>query len=101
MYDHNLRTQAEALVKEGFIQETQVDDVVDALRKNVWMDRIAHVWCIEDVRDVAEVLGVELSEAGQREILHRLHTNFDAMVGINQYVIETNIRLFVLEGDDE
>ncbi len=45
-------------------------------------------WHIEDVMQVAEQMGIEITEADAEWVLNDLADNFDANIGINWDVIE-------------
>ncbi len=45
-------------------------------------------WHIEDVMQVAEQMGIEISEEDAEWVLNDLADNFDANIGINWDVIE-------------
>lgn len=52
-------------------------------------------WCVDDVIGKAEDMGYELSEKDANEILDGIGRTMDAEVGINWYVIESNIDEFI------
>ena len=97
MHEHVLYQQINLLKRHGIVQEEQVDEAVRILKGKYWHSKIADIWNTDDIQEVAETLEVEITEDGAREILLRLQDNFDSEVGITHFVIETNIRQYVLE----
>lgn len=60
-------------------------------------DFITVEWRVDDVRDRAGALGLELSLDEQRQVLQRIERGHDATIGICWDVIDTHIENFVRE----
>lgn len=66
-------------------------------KSNPLPDFITVEWRVDDVRERAGVLGVELSLDEQRQVLQRVDRHHDANIGICWDVIDNHIDDFVIE----
>ena len=90
MHDYILKEMANNLETAGLLAptvgaEVSIDKVVDCLGKS-WKDRMAVVWCIEDVLVCAKCLHADepwMSEDEAREILQSLSQNHDCNHGVS------------------
>jgi hypothetical protein len=57
-------------------------------------------WHIEDVMEVAENMGIEITEADAEWVLNDVADNFDANIGINWDVIEMALQNYGEEAND-
>jgi hypothetical protein len=57
-------------------------------------------WHIEDVMEVAENMGIEISEEDAEWVLNDVADNFDANIGINWDVIEMALQNYGEEAND-
>ena len=64
-------------------------------------DFITVEWRVDDVRDRAGVLGVDLSLDEQRQVLQRIERGHDATIGICWDVVDTHIENFVRERSED
>jgi hypothetical protein len=50
------------------------------------------IWCVDDVREQAEEMGINLSREKAEEIVERIDQKHDATIGINWDVINFHIQ---------
>lgn len=91
MYDHHIQDMANQLVCDGLIAEEKKWEAIASLSKH-WQDKIALVWCAEDVTHTAEEMGRDLSEDQVREVLDNLLHYHDAEYGVCWENIRYQIR---------
>jgi len=82
-------------VKEGIIQESNLDKAVKILQEKYWNDKIADIWDTCDVIDLAEQHDIEISEKEAIQILQKAHRRFDANEGLNWDILKVHIDDFV------
>jgi hypothetical protein len=102
MHEHDLKEMAENLEEAGLLipvlePEMAVKQAVDCMKKS-WEDKIAIVWCVEDVKsftttdeDGNEVLDSWMTDEEAMTILRYMRRKHDAEIGINWTVIENHV----------
>jgi hypothetical protein len=108
MYEHDLKDMAKNLEEAGLLtpaleSEMAVNRVVECMQKS-WEDKIAIVWCVEDVKGMATVdsdrptsLPADddtdswMTDEEAMEILRYMRRKHDAEVGINWAVIQHHV----------
>lgn len=97
MHDHEIMAMTNALVHSGVVPLDKQDDAVAVLRQH-WADKIAHVWCIDDVKGERP----DLTEEQCKEVLEQVLHDVDAEVGITWDVIQDTAQsLFAPEHDTD
>lgn len=102
MYSHHIEEMVESVMgafgygppvneDEKQVQDEERDKIQRAL-ESCWEDKITVSWSLQDVTDLAERMGVTLTEDQTAEVLHRILHKFDANDGINWNVIEREIQ---------
>jgi hypothetical protein len=94
MHYHNLSDMANAaafaLSKKKKSEDTRAV-IYDAIRDH-WIDKVALVWSVTDVKETAAKLGVRLTKAECRDVLLCLFHDHDASVGVSWDTIESAVR---------
>ena len=85
----NLDTESAIKIFKDFEQVLICHEEYLLLRQ---MKTISITWSTQDVLDVAEQMGHNISEVQADYILDRIHKNHDACIGINWDVIEATIQ---------
>jgi hypothetical protein len=79
MYSHEINEMANELLKAGVVADA--DKAADVLRQ-YWGDKIALVWCVDDVKSIADSEGIEVTDEEAMEVLLKLKNNHDASRGV-------------------
>jgi hypothetical protein len=102
MYEHDLRDMAKNLEEAGLLipvlePEMAVKQAAECMQKS-WEDKIAIVWCVEDVKSMATIRGPFpanstitdswMTDEEAMEILRYMRRKHDAEIGINWTVIQ-------------
>ena len=87
MYRHEIAGMAEKIAQ---IEQVDAEKIRKALEE-YWEDKIAVIWGVEDVQDLAENEGIELTKEEARDILRTALRRHDASIGINWTVLEVHI----------
>jgi len=87
MRDLQIKAMTADLVAAGLIQEDQAEAAHEALRKH-WTDKIAVIWCDDDVSGRAEERDMVISQKTAHEILEGILNRHDASIGVNWDVID-------------
>lgn len=76
---------------------------VTSLAKSILEERgqIAIVWDVDDIRTVADEMEAELTYEECMTILRRIDHDFDASIGVNWDVLDTEVRWFVDERETD
>lgn len=90
MHEHHLRDQVAALIKAKVIKATDEEKALKALG-TCWVDNIAVVWSVDDVKDRAREAHKRMSKEHARSILQHMLHHHDANDGINWDVIDANL----------
>lgn len=83
MFDHVIIPMVNALVHSGVVPVEKEDDAVAVLQQ-YWADKIAHVWCIDDVKGERP----DLTEEQCKQVLEQVDQDLDSTVGITWDVIQ-------------
>lgn len=94
MYDHEIMAMTNALVHSGVVPVDKQADAEAVLRQH-WAGKIAHVWCIDDVKGERP----DLTEEQCKEVLEQVLHDVDAEVGITWAVIRDTAK--EMYGEDE
>lgn len=102
MYEHHIKEMA-TIVAKKLVEIEGWGDVglwtetfQDALSK-YWEDKIAEVWSVDDVVDMAVAIDLEINDEEAKKILHTILDKHDANVGISWDTIETHIGNYILK----
>jgi hypothetical protein len=68
---------------------------IEEALKSCWKDKMAISWSMDDVHQVAENVGKEVSEDEANQILGIVLNNFDAGIGVNWTVLELAVDYYV------
>jgi hypothetical protein len=90
MYKYIINEMATDITKYLDLSEEAMNNIVFVLKK-YWEDKIATVWCVEDILDTAVKANIKLTDEQAKQVLMDLLRNFDAGIGINWSVIEEAI----------
>lgn len=82
MHEHNIREMVSQLVKDNVIPEADTNKAIDSLKKH-WEDKIALIWCVEDVIDRAAENGITISNERAAEILAEVYHRHDCNNGVS------------------
>ena len=66
-------------------------DKAKTLLQNYWQDRVAIVWTVEQVHQAANEQELVLTNPEARQLLHKLHQNYDSCIGWNWFDLLTAI----------
>jgi hypothetical protein len=90
MHEHLISDMVELLAKKKVIKPDQQTQAIEVLKK-YWEDKIAIVWCDEDVIDRAKEQKIRLSKSKAREILQDMLHHHDCEYGITWGTIDANL----------
>lgn len=91
MYEHHLKDQVERLIKAKVLKPSDSEKALKVMTK-YWEDKIAIVWCAEDVQARAkEQHKGRVSKANAIEILQTMLRRHDCTLGITWDTIDCNL----------
>lgn len=90
MYDHHINNMTNRIRKRLGLSVDAGEQVRDELY-DYWEDKIAVVWCVEDVLGLAEQEELDTSREQAIEVLDYIHEHLDASQGITWDNIERAI----------
>jgi len=94
MTDHSIRQMVNTLIDNNMIDKKNIHQSIYLLQ-NYWNDKVAHIWCTDDVITEAERNGITLTEYEALTILDAVGKNIDSNVGVNWDVLSCYIDEYV------
>ena len=77
--------------------EVSPKDILEQLKliQEIERTQISHIWCVEDVLEVANDLGHTLTEDQCIEVLAMVEDDLDSEIGVNWDVIRSAVQWYV------
>ena len=106
MYPHEIEGMAVAIAKslkiiskDGITKSPEAAEDIGLIQKALkeyWQDKIAVVWTVEDIEEIAIDDGLKISQKQAVEVLEQILDKHDATVGINwdtiRYALDKYLR---------
>jgi len=87
MYEHTIIAMIDSLVKDNVIPKAKRDDAIRSLSA-YWDDKMAVVWCTNDVIERGKEKGINITEERAVEIIKEMHHRHDCEYGITWNTID-------------
>ncbi len=92
MYDYMLEEMADALSQQLRVDNAAVLGILSAY----WRDKIAHVWEVDDLLEVARKKGKPITRTDAAELFWQVFDQLDSEIGINWTCLEVEIESYRL-----
>lgn len=85
---YDIRNHYESISRETILNQLQLIEEIERTQ-------ISHIWVVEDVLEVANDLGVTLTEDQCIEVLRMVEDDLDSEIGINWNVIRAAVEWYI------
>ncbi len=90
MHDINIDEMINKLAADGIISDKDKPEAVESLKAH-WEDKIAVIWCVDDVIERASERDLKLSRTTAIEVLNSMQRGHDCELGITWITIDCHI----------